>query len=82
MPVTFKTMSALVLVSSISMMACTAGMPISTKSMKSRMAKGRSAQNHCRPPWGPVEFGRLVPGALPVLDHRMIMMARRPRTAP
>jgi hypothetical protein len=49
-PVTLSTMSALVRVSSISITAWKAGMPISTKSMKSRIAKGTSTQNHCSAP--------------------------------
>ena len=53
MPVTLSTMSARVWVSSMLITALTAGMPISTKSMKSRMAKGTSAQNHCSAPRGP-----------------------------
>jgi hypothetical protein len=58
-------------VSSMSITAWKAGMPISTKSMKSRMAKGTSAQNHCSAPVGPLNLAGCMADALAVLDHRI-----------
>ena len=63
-PVTLSTMSALVRVSSISITAWKAGMPISTKSMKSRIAKGTSTQNHCSAPVGPLKPAGWAPTLL------------------
>ena len=45
-----------------------AGMPISTKSMKSSMANGTITQNHCRAPVGPLNLAGSAPALLRCLS--------------